>query len=133
MCRLGICGGSLIADLHPRRSATLRHDQRPGAMFGEELQQHRVCRFAVQDDDAFDAALDRLDAGLDLGDHATRNGPIGDQRLGLRHRQLVYQLLILVQHAGHVGQEQEARRLHCAGDCARECIGVDVVCVAEGF
>src|SRR5258708_6197911 len=40
-----------------------RH-QRAGAVVGEELQQHRVLHAAVEDDDAFDALLERIEAGL---------------------------------------------------------------------
>ncbi len=75
---------------------------------------------AVEADDALDAALDRLDAGLDLGDHAPRDGAVGDHRLGLGNRQFVDQLPVLVEHAGHVGQEQQARSVERAGDRARQ-------------
>ena len=68
------------------KAATLRNDQRAGAVLGEELEQHGVRRLAVEDDDALDAALDRLDAGLDLGDHAAGDRAVGDQRLGLARR-----------------------------------------------
>src|SRR5581483_4634788 len=56
-------------------------NQRAGAVVGEQLEQHRVRHLAVEDDDAFDAVLDRINAGLDLGDHAAGNGAVGDQRM----------------------------------------------------
>jgi hypothetical protein len=62
-------------------------DQRARAVLGEQFEQHGMRRLAVEDDDALDAALDRLDAGLDLGDHAAGNRAVGDQRLGLGDRQ----------------------------------------------
>src|SRR5262249_18454454 len=39
-------------------------DQRSGAEIGEELEQHCVLDLAVEDDDALDASLERIDAGL---------------------------------------------------------------------
>ncbi len=45
-------------------------DQGACAVLGEEFELHCVRRLAIEDDDALDAPLDRLDAGLDLGDHA---------------------------------------------------------------
>ena len=41
------------------------------------------------------------------------------------------QLLLLVQHAGDVGQHQQPRRLERAGDGARHGVGVDVVGLAR--
>ena len=60
------------------------NDQRAGTDLGEELQQHGMGGLAVQDDHALDAALDRLDAGLDLGDHAAGDRAVLDQRMRLR-------------------------------------------------
>ncbi len=62
----------------------LGHDQRSRAMFSQQFEQHGVRGFSVQDDDAFDAALKGVDAGLDLRDHPARNGAVGNQlaRLG---------------------------------------------------
>ena len=68
-----------------RRDAWLADDQRAGAVFGEQLDQHHMRRLAVEDDHALDAILQRLEAGLDLGDHAARDRAVGDQRLGVAH------------------------------------------------
>ena len=73
----------------PRGDAGLKRseswqDQRAGAVVGEELEEHGVRRLAVEDDDALDALAERLEAGLDLRDHAAMHGAVGDQRLGLR-------------------------------------------------
>jgi len=65
-----------------------------------------------------------------LRDHAAGNRAVLDQRLGLRHRELGDQLAVLVEHARHIGEKQQASRLHRAGDGARECVGVDVVGMA---
>jgi hypothetical protein len=88
----------------PSKPATRSNgDQRAGAVVGEQFQQHRVRRLAVEDDDALDAALERVDAGLDLGDHAAGDGAVGDQRA---HSATVSSLIsCLVEHARHVGEE----------------------------
>src|SRR5579884_3976631 len=54
-------------------------NERTGAELGEQFEQHRVRHLAVEDHDALDAAVQRVDAGLDLGDHAARDGAVGDQ------------------------------------------------------
>ena len=38
--------------------------QRADAMVGQEFEQHRVRHLAVEDDDALDAAVERVDACL---------------------------------------------------------------------
>src|SRR5580698_2277714 len=53
-------------------------DQRAGAEFGKQFEQHRVRHLAVKDDDALDALFKRIDAGFDLRDHAPGNGAIGN-------------------------------------------------------
>ena len=50
--------------------------------------------------------------------------------LASRDRQLVDQLLVLVEHARHVGEEEQARGLQRTGDGAGEGVGVDVVGMA---
>ena len=54
------------------------HHQRSGAMVGEQLEQHRVRHTAIENDHALDAGVERVEAGFDLGDHAARDGAIGD-------------------------------------------------------
>src|ERR1700742_3480614 len=54
-------------------------DQRAGALIREQLKQYRMLHLAVDDDDALHALLQRVDAGLDLRDHAAGNGAVGDQ------------------------------------------------------
>ena len=56
--------------------------------------------------------------------------PSAISALASRDRQLLDQLLVLVEHAGHVGEEQQARGAERAGDGAGEGVGVDVVGVA---
>lgn len=84
----------------------------------------------VQDNGGVDALIDRLQAGLDLGDHAARRRAVGDQPAGLGGGQARDQPLFLIQYAGHVGQQQQARRADGAGDCARRRVGVDVIRLA---
>ncbi|VVT31440.1 hypothetical protein RHIZ404_230294 [Rhizobium sp. EC-SD404] len=105
----------------------LADDQRPGAMLGVKLEQHRMGDLAVQDDDAFDARFDSLDAGLDLRDHAAGNRAVGYQRARLGDRQFLDQLAGFVEHARNVGEKQEARRVERACDGAGKGIGIDVV------
>jgi len=53
-------------------------DQRAGAELGEQFEQDRVRHLAVEDHHAFDAALERVDAGFDFGNHAAGNGAVGN-------------------------------------------------------
>ncbi len=55
-------------------------DQRAGALPSEDLQQHRVRHAAVEDHRGVHARLDRVHAGLDLGDHPARDRPVGLER-----------------------------------------------------
>ena len=71
-----------------RWSGPVTHHQRAGAVVGEQFEQHRVRHLAVEDDDALDALLERVDAGLDLGDHAAGDGAVGDQLARVVDRQL---------------------------------------------
>ena len=79
-------------------------DQRSDAVIGEELEQHRMRCLAVDDDDAFDALIQRVDAGLDLRDHAARNGAVGDQLARLLDRELGEQLCGFIEHPGDVSE-----------------------------
>src|SRR5262245_40643876 len=55
-------------------SIRLAMDQRAGAVVGQQLEQDRVLDLAVDDDDALDALLDRIETGFNLRDHAAGNG-----------------------------------------------------------
>src|ERR1700744_5473197 len=82
----------------PQRSASSSPcaslvDQRTRALIREQLQQYRMLHLAVDDDDALHALLQRIDAGLDLRDHAAGDGAVGDQLAGILDRQLRNQLL----------------------------------------
>ena len=101
-------------------------DQRADAVLGEELQQHAVRHAPVDDDDGLDAGFHHLDAALDLGDHAAGDGAVADHLARLRDRELGDELLVLVEHAGDVGQQQQALGLHAGGKRAGEGVGVDV-------
>src|SRR4051794_37222190 len=72
-------------------------DQRPRAVVGEQLQQHRVRHLSVEDDDRLDALLDGVDAGFDLGDHAARDGAVGDEAAALVHGEFGQEPAILVE------------------------------------
>ena len=87
-------------------------------------------RLAVQDDDALDASLDRVDAGLDLRDHAAGDRAVLDQRPGLFDGQFLDQVLVLVEHAGNVGEEQQPGGVKGTCNGAGESVGIDVVGLA---
>src|SRR5580693_6675847 len=112
--------------------ASLSRDQRSSAIIGQELDQHRMGDLAVQDDDPFDASLQRIDAGLDFGNHAARDRAVGDQAANVVDPQFLDEVSVLVEHPRNVGQEQEALGPERAGDGAGERIGVDVVGLAVG-
>src|SRR5262245_12400787 len=108
------------------------HHQRAGAVVGEKLEQHGMRHPPIEDDDAFDAGLEGIETGLDFGNHAARNGAVGDQAAGIVGGELLDQLFRLVENAGHVGQDQEPLGLERASDGARERVGVDIVGDAFG-
>ena len=95
-------------------------------MLGEQLQQHAVRHAPVDDDDGLDARLHHLDAALDLRDHAAGDGAVADHLARFGNGQLGDELLVLVEHARDVGQQQQALGLHARGERAGEGIGVDV-------
>ena len=81
---------------------------------------------AIDDDDGLDAGFHHLDAALDLGDHAAGDGAVADELARFLDRELGNELLLLVEHALDVGQQQQALGLHAGGERAGEGVGVDV-------
>src|SRR3569833_2833920 len=81
-----IPSSSLTAFIGFDRSAWLFVDQRAGALVGEQLEQHRVRHLAVEDDNTLHALLERVDARLDLGNHAAGNRAVRDQIARVLHR-----------------------------------------------
>ncbi len=71
---------------------------------------------AVEDDHALHAGFDRLDAGLDLRDHAARNRAVLDESLGFGDREFLDQLLVLVEDARNVSEEEQARGIERTGN-----------------
>src|SRR6516162_34252 len=108
------------ASLAARWSLASLVDQRAGALVGEQLEQDRVLHLAVDDDDTLHALLERIDAGLDLRDHAAGNRAVGDQFSRVLDRQFGNELFRFVQHAGNVGQQQQALGLQRTRDRARK-------------
>eukprot|EP00611_Tribonema_gayanum_P018790 TRINITY_DN32013_c0_g1_i1.p1 TRINITY_DN32013_c0_g1~~TRINITY_DN32013_c0_g1_i1.p1 ORF type:complete len:127 (+),score=1.38 TRINITY_DN32013_c0_g1_i1:310-690(+) len=88
-------------------------DDRARTGIREELDQHRVRHLAVEDDHRLDALFQRVDAGLDLRDHAARDRAVGDQAPALLDRQFGDQHLVLGQDARNVGEEQQALGVPC--------------------
>src|SRR3569832_2732103 len=101
-------------------------DQCARALVGEEFEQDRVRLLAIDDDDALNALFERVDAGLYLRDHAARNRAVGDQLARILDRKVRNQLLRFVEHAGHVGQEQQPLGLERTGHRAGKGVGIDV-------
>src|SRR3954471_21191688 len=62
---------STISRRMPRRSGALDHGAE--ARLGEDLEQQAMRYPSVHDNRRLDAAIDRIDAVLDLGDHAARD------------------------------------------------------------
>ena len=102
-----------------RAERILPHHQRAGAVVGEELEQHRVRHLAVEDHHALDALLRA---------RRCRSRPWGSCRprwcrrrsAGARRRpsSSLIRLFDLVEHARHVGEQQEPLGLERAGDRA---------------
>src|SRR3984957_1898004 len=115
-----------------RLKGPLSRDERARAIVCQEFDQHRMRDLAVQDHDAFDAPLKRIDAGLDLGNHAAGDRAVGDQATNVVDAQFLDETLVLVEHARNVGEKQEPLGSERASDGAGESIGVDVVGLAVG-
>ena len=90
-----------------------------------------VRQFPVENDDALDTALEhRVHAGLDLRNYAAGDHTLGDEAGNIADLQLLNDLLVLVEHARHVGEEDEALGVKRAGDRAGEGVGVDIIAFA---
>src|ERR1700735_2442702 len=81
----------------PHRDRGSIMNERTGAELGEQFEQDGVRHLAVEDHHAFDAAFERIDAGLDFGDHATGNSAVGDQPPRVVDRQFFDQRLRFVE------------------------------------
>ena len=77
-------------------------------MLGKQLDQHGVRAAAVENDHGLDPGLDRGDGGFQLRDHAADSDARVHQAARFRNRHLADQGLVLVEHAGDVGQQQHA-------------------------
>ena len=78
------------------------------AVVGQQFQQHCMRNFAVHDDDALDSLIKRVNAGLDLWDHASGNRAVGDQLSCVGDGELRNQIFRFVEYAGHIREQQEA-------------------------
>ena len=76
--------------------------------------------------------LERIDAGLDLGDHAAGDRAVGDEAADVVDPQFLDEGAALVEDAGNVGEKQEALGAERAGDGAGESVGVDVIGLPVG-
>ena len=82
---------------------------------------------AVEDDDRLHALFQGIDAGLDLRDHAVRDGAVGDQAAAILDGHFRNEVLVLVENARNVCEQQEALGRHGARDCTGEGVRIDVV------
>ena len=62
----------------------------------------------VEDDRRLDPAIDRVEAGLDLGDHAAGDDAVGDHPPRRAGGDLGQQPFVGVEHARDIGQQQTA-------------------------
>ncbi len=88
--------------------------------------------FAVHDDDAFDALIERIDTGFDLRIMPPESCRRRSTCVRPRPTGLQSGSLNLSRTPGHVGKKQQALGFQCAGDCPGKCIGIDVECPAVG-
>ncbi len=123
-----VLGMGLVPDLR----LSVGVDEGADAAFGEHLEQAGVGLAAVEDDGALDAAAHRVEAVFDFRDHAAGDGAIGDGAACLGQGEIRDQGFVGIEHAGHVGQHQEAFGIERAGDGAGDGIGVYVVGVSVG-
>src|SRR3984957_12640089 len=114
------------------RLGPLSRDECSRAIVGQEFDQHRMGNLAVKDHDAFDAPLQRVNAGLDLGDHAAGDRAVGDESANVVDPQFLDEPVVFIENARNIGEEQEALSFKRAGDGASESVGVDVVGLAVG-
>src|SRR4051794_23748566 len=75
--------GSGINKAYGRRSVDLpvtsRDNHRPGGFVRNEFLEKRVGPAAVEDDGPLGPGVERLEAGLDLGDHPAGDHPVADE------------------------------------------------------
>ena len=81
----------------------------------------------VEDHRRLNPAIDSLKAGLDLGDHAARDGTFGDELQCAGRSDFLDQPFVRIEHSGDIGQQQQPRRFDGGGDGAGDCVRVDVV------
>src|SRR5215472_12315770 len=93
---------------------------------GEDLEQHGVAQPAVDDVRLLDAVVERLEAALDLGDHALGDDAAGDELARALVVEGRHHAAGLVMDAVDVGQQDELLGAQRFGDLAGDQVGVDV-------
>jgi len=73
------------------------------------------------------AAFYRIQRARDLRQHATVDRAVGDERIHILGGQAGQHLLVLVHHAGNVGEQNQLFSLQCLSHFACHEVGVDVV------
>ena len=110
-------------------------DHRADAGVGEQLEQHDVGHAAVEDVGRADAAVDGVQAGVDLGDHAAAEGAVVDEPLQGRPADATDEAAgvgDVGQQALDVGEVDELLGAERLGDRAGHRVGVDVVGLPGG-
>ena len=99
-------------------------------MVGEQFDQQRMMHASVDDVRETNALLDRVGAGLELGDHALADARAFNPPAQLGGGQAVDQARLVVdvlEQAGRGGQVDDLLRVHRDRDRPRRFVGIDVV------
>src|SRR6516225_11278312 len=72
---------------------------------GKQLEEDGVRHPPVEDYRRLDPSVERLEAGLDLGNHAARDDALGDQPPCALHGDFRDQPLVCVEHPSNIGQQ----------------------------
>jgi len=100
------------------------------ALVGEDLEQQRMRKLAIDDNDLADAGVERVVDGLNLWDHPTIERLRLEELLGLRLGELCdegVRIVLVAEEAIDVGEVDELVGTYRLGDLAGRDVGVDVV------
>src|SRR5678816_4336064 len=118
-----------ISRLKPRPlgSSSLPHHLRPHTLPRKNFQQDGVFHTAVDDVRFLDAALERIDATFDFGNHARPDDPVLNHLAHLIFFERAEQAAFFVLNALHIGHQNQFFGMQRLGNFARHEIGIDVV------
>mmetsp|Transcript_61778 Transcript_61778/g.163756 ORF Transcript_61778/g.163756 Transcript_61778/m.163756 type:complete len:415 (-) Transcript_61778:211-1455(-) len=104
-----------------------RDDRGADGLGSEKVDERAVGDAAVHDHGRANAAAHRVDRSAQLGYHAARRGAVVAEALRLARAQLGHELLVAVEHALHVGEQQQRLCAQRTGDDPRHRVRIDVV------